>query len=159
MPKDLQYYAISADQGRIFRKVLEGTAGLVALLIGLQMILLIPAKDIQVFVPMLLFAPLPVWGIGMVVLSVVRISILVVNGWWPWSALVRKYMSILFMVFVWFPLVASYVWSMWESLVVHQDRILPGIAFAAYCASVEFLIFFAHSSFVIIERAHGDKCD
>lgn len=142
------YYHLSADQGRIFRKVTESLGAAAALVMGLQFILVGFESFTWPYLPLLVFVPAPVWGAIMLGLGSVRAVILAVNGWWPLSHSARKIMSLLFIAFVWLPLTACFWWGLVIDLGHGEFKTYPGLAYSMYALGIEFMVFYAHSTYV-----------
>ena len=151
-PKEFEssftYYAIMADQGRVFRKVLESISAAGALILGLMFVANGYEHWPQDFFPMAIVAPSYVWGAVMVMLSTARIFVIVVNGWWPYSHRVRKWLSGLFIFGVWLPMAATYWWNLQTDVVSGLISTHPGLAYSLVTLGTEFLIYYAHASFV-----------
>lgn len=151
MKQAYEYYSVVADQGRIFRKVVESLAALAAILLGLQFIFS-GFDGVQMFLPMEIIASARLWGIGMLSLGVARGLILFVNGWWPYTYRARKYLSFCFLFGIWLPLAACFWWNFQVNLIRGSFQITLGMPYAIFTFGIELLIYYAHASFVYVAR-------
>ena len=92
----------------------------------------------------------------MFTLGVIRLVVLVVNGWWPLSHSVRRYLSIAFLFFVWLPLASCFWWNVLVDAAEGVMKTYPGFGFSMLALGLEFLIFYAHSTFVYITAQEVD---
>ena len=142
------YHAIMADQGRIFRKVLESIAAVSALLLGLMFVSSGYSSPRDIYLPLSLIAPAWAWGTLMLMLGAIRVVVIVVNGWWPYSHRARKYLSGMFIFGIWLPLGACFWWYFVGDVLGDELRTYPGLAYSTFTLGAEFLIYYAHASFV-----------
>ena len=157
MDKKIEYYHVSADQGRLFRKFVETIGALSALVLGAQFIIRGFYPLPYIYEPMSIAAPAEVWGMAMMILAVVRGVILLVNGWWPHTHLTRKWLSAAFLFVVWLPLGACYAWAFLIDMAAGNIRTYPGLAFSIFTVGIELLVFYAHAAFVFVDNRgrHG----
>lgn len=153
------YYRMSAEQGRVFRKVLEFVLSACAILLGAQFVVSgwPPSNIGQLFLPMAFVAPAIMWGTLFVVLGLTRLAVLIINGRWRPTHQVRKWLSLGFLGGVWLPLGACY----WTQMFVGFPRWAPETNVAAvFCMTVvacEYLIFYAHTSFVWVRNNYRSR--
>lgn len=150
------YYQASAHQGRVFRKMVEGCAALAALLFGLQFIGegFGPYEDL--YLPMSQAWGPTAWGIIMMSLGLTRGIVLIVNGWWPHTHKIRKYISVAFLFFVWLPLAACFGWGATTDVLYSSYKAYPGLAYSLFTLGTELMVFYAHTSFVLLEQRGDD---
>lgn len=162
LEKSPDYYLLSADQGRIFRKSTEAIGAVAAIVCGLQFVLFGfgNTEDAAIFLPMAMAAPASFWGLAMFSLGVTRILVLIVNGWWPLGHVVRKWLCVGFIFGVWAPLAACFSWTIVKELLDTgtSHRAYPELAFAIFAVFIELLIYYAHTSFVyaVKDRRRND---
>jgi len=148
-PDNLQmYYALMAEQGRAFRKIIEAISAVSSLVFGLMLLSSGYKSWGDIFVPMELVAPAFVWGAVALILSTIRLTIIIINGWWPYSHTVRKYLSIGYVFLLWLPLTACVILSFVVDIMDNNMHTYPSLAYSVFVLGVEFLIFYAHTSFV-----------
>ena len=146
--KDASFWLVSADQGRIFRKVTESVGALAAIVMGMQFILHGYHPYIHVYRPMEVTADAVWWGMAMLGLGLIRLLVLIVNGWWSSSHMARKWLSFLFIFLVWLPLAACFWWNFLLDVWSDDPKTYPGLAYSMFTLGIEFMIFYAHSTYV-----------
>ena len=143
-----EYYLLSADQGRIFRKVAEAIGAVAAMVMGVQFILKGYYPFDFLYLPMKVAAPAEFWGLAMFAIGLTRGIVLTVNGWWPLSYQSRKLLSIGFIFVVWLPLASCFWWSFFDDIYRAELKTYPGLAYSVFTLGIEFLILHAHASYV-----------
>lgn len=159
LEKSPDFYLLSADQGRVFRKSTEAIGAVAAIVLGLQFILYGFSSVANIYLPMSIIAPAQIWGIEMFSLGLLRITVLIVNGWWPLGHLVRKWLSVGFIFGVWAPIATCFWWTFFIELFDSApNKVYTGIAFGVFALGIELLIFYAHTSFVyaVKDRQRND---
>jgi hypothetical protein len=159
------YYRLSAEQGRVFRKVIEFTLSICAVLVGVQFVVggWPPSTVADLFLPMSFVASPILWGMAFVWLGVGRLGVLVVNGWWKYTYVVRRWLSFAFLFLVWLPLGACYWTQMFKGFPAWATETSIAAIFVLVVAACEYLISYAHTSFVYVgkacsvERGPGDR--
>jgi hypothetical protein len=146
------YHMISANQGRLFRKSMESLACAAAALLGVMFLGIGFTPYADVYYPMSMVAPAAYWGLLIFTLAIARAGVLVVNGFWPHSHVVRRWLSVLFLFLIWIPLGTCYWWSFLQTVGSDEPRAYPSVAFSIFTVGAEFVIFYAHSSFVHINH-------
>ncbi len=152
MQSTIDYYRVSADQGRIFRKIVESFACATAFLLGMSLIGNGFSNIEGIYFPLSIVANANLWGALFVILAAVRATVLIVNGYWPHSHVVRKWLSVAFIFGLWGPLVACYWWYFFWLLSLGTLRISPGQGYSLFVIGIEFFIFYAHSTFVYVVK-------
>lgn len=148
------YYRMSAEQGRVFRKVLEFMLSACAVLLGCQLAVgdWPPSSIDHLFLPMQFVAPAIVWGSLFVLLGLTRLAVLIINGRWRPTHQVRKWLSLGFLGGVWLPLGACYWTQMFKAFPVWTPETNMAAVFCMTVVACEYLIFYAHTSFVWIRN-------
>jgi hypothetical protein len=140
--EDVQSY-----QGRVFRKWLETLSSLSAFIMGLAFILGSSKGRPPIFAIHDTLINSYLWGAIMVSLAMTRILVLVVNGHWPHSYFARKWLGGAFILFIWAPVGISFwlelLWPSNNGIVSY-----PGLAYSVFATGGEFLLFFAHATFL-----------
>ena len=149
------YYRLSAEQGRVFRKTFEFVLSICAVFLGVQFAVegWPPAVVGDLFLPMSRVGGPVLWGIGFVVLAVGRLGVLVVNGWWKHTHLVRRWLSLAFLFLVWLPLAACYWTKILSGGASLASETNVSALFVLTVVAAEYLIFYAHTSFVYVGKA------
>lgn len=148
------YYRMSAEQGRVFRKVLEFVLSACAVLLGCQLVVggWPPSNLGDLFLPMQFVASSVKWGTLFVVLGLTRLAVLIINGRWRPTHQVRKWLSLCFLGGIWLPLGACYWTQMFKAFPVWTPETNIAAVFCMTVVACEYLIFYAHTSFVWVRN-------
>lgn len=149
------YYRLSAEQGRVFRKVCEFILSLSGIFLGVQFVIggWPPAVVGDLFLPMGIIASPVAWGVCFITLGVSRLTVLVVNSWWKHPHLVRRWLSLAYLFLVWLPIGACYWTSILSGAVMLASETNISAVFIFTVIAAEYLVFYAHTSFVYVGRA------
>lgn len=160
------YYRLSAEQGRVFRKVCEFILSLSGVFLGIQFAVggWPPAAVDDQFLPMQMIASPVLWGVSFILLGVSRLAVLIVNGWWKHTHLVRRWLSLTYLFIIWLPIGACYWTSILSGAASLASETNVSAVFIVTVVAAEYLVFYAHTSFVYVgkaiardERGTGDK--
>ena len=131
-----QALATKAELGKVLGRNIERAAAVWAALVSL--ILAATQPTVSYYDPIVRFMPLSVWAWMVGAMSVSRVVVLIVNGYWPVTFQVRIGYSIATLMLVWMVL-AGLSW-----LAFHQRGVIyPGAALAPLAVSIELLCFLA----------------
>lgn len=150
--KAMERYHASADQGRLFRKFTETIAAIAAAGFGLMFLGSGFGQFAFIYYPMAVAAPAAAWGALMLTLGMIRLVVLIVNGWWPHTHLVRKWLSATYVFLVWMPLATCFWWNAYMGAINGIPINMPGLAYSFFTLVLEFVIFYAHASFVYLAK-------
>lgn len=106
-----------ARTGYVFRRAIEYILAISVIFYGTAMILLPDDFGQPIIAVNTMFFPSMDYGVFILAMSVARLSFLIVNGYWPWSAKVRQIFSLLTFLLVWSPLTAGFAWFAVEKLI------------------------------------------
>jgi hypothetical protein len=117
-----------ARTGYVFRRSIEYILAISTIFYGVAMIM-VPEDFGQTVLAFktFFFFPSLFFGVLILSISVARLSFLIVNGYWPWSAKVRQLFSLATFLLVWSPLTAGFAWFAVEKLLGNDyGAFLPG---------------------------------
>lgn len=127
-----------ARTGYVFRRAIEYILAISVIFYGTAMVLLPDDFGQPIVAFKTMFFPSMVYGVVILAMSVARLSFLIVNGYWPWSAKVRQIFSLLTFLLVWSPLTAGFAWFAVEKLLGNDyGAFLPGGIMAPALALIE----------------------
>lgn len=148
----IEYYQISADQGRLFRKAIEWVTVIAAVLLGAQLVFHGYAPYEHTFMPVSWLLSSTQWGLLLLTLALGRTVILIVNGRLPKAYSWRQLMSVSYIVLMWLPISGCFWWGFVSSIMEGTGRIYIDFAFANFALGIEMVVFYAHATFVYINR-------
>lgn len=126
--------------GRIIRRQIERALALGCLLFGAVLVLRPTVFDNRFYGLFDGIISQELFGLGIFTLGLVRIVVLIVNGFWPVGPQVRYYLSVGSFLFAWLPFTLSFAWFA-LNIVLHDGpgAVLPGVILAPICAWVEIM--------------------
>ncbi|MCA9271258.1 MAG: hypothetical protein KDA41_22400 [Planctomycetales bacterium] len=124
--------------GRIIRRNIERALAFGCLLFGAILVLRPAIFDSRFYGLLENLISQQAFGLALFSLGVVRIVVLVVNGFWPVGPQVRFYLSVGSFIIAWLPFSLCF-WGFALNVVLHDGpgAILPGVILAPICAWVE----------------------
>lgn len=124
--------------GRIIRRNIERALALGCLVFGAILVLRPAVFDVRFYSLIEAFVTQQTFGLTLFALGLVRIVVLIVNGFWPVGPQVRFCLSVGSFLAAWLPFSLCF-WGFALNIVLHDGpgAILPGVILAPICAWVE----------------------
>lgn len=154
--KDKEYYFLAAEQGRLFRKALEWLLACSSIILGITLITISDSLADMLYAPMYVIAEAWIWGIIFILIGNMRAIVLFINGYWPSSSKVRKFLSMASLMIVWAPLAACFWWNFVFQLLIDEPKYYPAVVFSSAFIVLETLILYSAAVFVYTEKQVGN---
>ena len=134
-----------AAVGVSFRRTTEKVLAVTTLILGLGLTAFTMSFRLDAYAFLELIASSSVWSVYLTSLGAVRLSFLIVNGYYPRSPAVRASMSFLTLLTVWSPISAAFVFSTFVDTSTNSSvaQFYPGAALAPGFIVIEGLCLYA----------------